>query len=64
MTRTDQIVNRHTARLLSELEDAGCPRIFVDAVKSKLHWLRDDLRALDFGPADHRAADAEGEGDA
>ena len=43
MSETDRIINRHTARLLTELEDAGCPVIFRDAVKSKLHWLRDDL---------------------
>jgi hypothetical protein len=42
---SDAIINRHMARLLSELEDAGCPSIFRDAVKSKLAWLRSDLRA-------------------
>ena len=44
MTDTDSIINRHMARLLSELEDAGCPTIFRDAVKSKLAWLRSDLK--------------------
>jgi len=43
MSETDRIINRHTARLLSELEDAGCPVIFRDAVKSKLVWMRSDL---------------------
>ena len=43
MSETDKIINRHTARLLTELEDAGCPVIFRDAVKSKLAWLRSDL---------------------
>jgi len=43
MADTNSIVNRHMARLLSELEDAGCPAIFRDAVKSKLAWLRSDL---------------------
>ena len=43
MTVTNSIVNRHMARLLSELEEAGCPAIFRDAVKSKFVWLRDDL---------------------
>jgi hypothetical protein len=38
MTESDAIINRHMARLLSELEDAGCPTIFVEAVKSKLVW--------------------------
>jgi hypothetical protein len=42
---SDTIINRHMARLLSELEDAGCPVIFRDAVKSKLAWLRSDLNA-------------------
>jgi len=43
MKDTDAIINRHMARLLSELEEAGCPAIFRDAVKSKLQWLRADL---------------------
>ena len=46
MTDSDTIINRHMARLLSELEDAGCPVIFRDAVKSKLAWLRQDLNEL------------------
>lgn len=47
MSDTDRIINRHTARLLSELEDAGCPIIFRDAVKSKLSWLRSDLKEME-----------------
>ena len=43
MKDTNAIINRHMARLLSELEDAGCPVIFRDAVKKELAWLRDDL---------------------
>lgn len=39
----NKIVNRHMARLLSELTDAGCPALFVDAVKSKLQWMRSDI---------------------
>ena len=46
LTETDRIINRHTARLLSELEDAGCPVIFRDAVKGKLAWLRSDLNEM------------------
>ena len=42
-TETSAIVNRHMARLLSELEDADCPVLFREAVKSELVWLRDDL---------------------
>ena len=41
---TDSIVNRHMARLLSALEDAGCPGLYIDAVKAALVWLRKDLR--------------------
>jgi hypothetical protein len=49
---SDQIVNRHMARLLSELEEAGCPVIFREAVKSKLAWLRSDLKAANEGTSD------------
>jgi len=45
-TETDRIINRHIARLLSELEDANCPSIYIQAVKSKLAWLRSDLNEL------------------
>jgi hypothetical protein len=43
MRDMDVVINRHMARLLSELEEAGCPAIFRDAVKSKLQWLRSDI---------------------
>ena len=46
MSDTDRIINRHTARLLTELEQAGCPVLFRDAVKSKLGWLRSDLNEM------------------
>jgi len=49
MSDTDRIINRHIARLLTELEDAGCPVIFRDAVKSKLAWMRSDLNELKEG---------------
>ena len=39
-----RLVNRHKARTLSNLEKAGCPVIFVDAVASGLNWLRSDLQ--------------------
>lgn len=42
-TEINRIVNRHMARILTELTDAGCPALFVDAVKSKLQWMRSDL---------------------
>ena len=46
---TDKIVNRHMARLLFELEEAHCPQVYLDAVKSKLVWLRDDLNKVNDG---------------
>ena len=46
LTDTDKVINRHIARLLSELEDANCPTIYVQAVKSKLSWMRADLNDL------------------
>jgi ribosomal protein L29 len=41
-----KIINRHIARLLTNLEQANCPDVFVAAVKSELTWLRSDLREL------------------
>ena len=41
---SDQIVNRHIARLMSNLEQANCPEIFMQAVKTELTWLRSDVR--------------------
>ncbi len=43
----NRIVNRHMARLLDELHEAGCPAIFRDAVKAKMQWLRSDLNELE-----------------
>lgn len=43
-TEVERIVNRHTARLLTELEEANCPRVFREAVKSEIQWLRSDLK--------------------
>ena len=43
MSDTNRICNRHKARILQNLEDAGCPVIFRDAVASGLNWLRSDL---------------------
>lgn len=40
---TSKIVNRHKARLLKNLEEAGCPIVFRDAVISSLNWMRNDL---------------------
>ncbi len=47
LSDTDRIINRHIARLLTELEEARCPSVYVQAVKSKLSWLRTDLKELE-----------------
>ena len=39
----NQIINRHKARILSNLEEANCPIIYRDAVISGLNWLRSDI---------------------
>jgi len=39
-------INRHMARLLTDLTDAGCPAVFREAVKSAMKWLRSDLNEL------------------
>jgi len=44
---SDRLVNRHMARLLDELQDAGCPAIFREAVKSEMVWLRSDLNEME-----------------
>jgi hypothetical protein len=38
-----KIINRHIARILTELEDDGCPVLIFDNVKSRLGWLRSDI---------------------
>ena len=38
-----RIVNRHMARTLEGLTEAGCPAVFVIAVKSNMRWLRSDV---------------------
>jgi hypothetical protein len=37
------LLNRHMARLLTNLEQAGCPVLFRNEVKSELVWLRSDI---------------------
>ena len=44
MNELTRIINRHKARILQNLEDAGCPVIFRDAVTSGLNWLRSDIQ--------------------
>jgi malate synthase len=43
-----RVVNRHIARLMTDLEDANCPVVFRSVVKGRMQWLRDDLVA-EFG---------------
>lgn len=35
-----RLINRHMARCLGELEEAGCPIVFCDAVKHAFRWLK------------------------
>ena len=44
-----RIINRHKARLLGNLEDAGCPRVFLDAVISGYDWMRSDVQNITEG---------------
>jgi hypothetical protein len=46
LTDADRICNRHKARLLTNLEAANCPDIFLQAVKSEIDWMRSDLKSL------------------
>lgn len=46
MSDTDKIINRHKARLLTNLENANCPSVYIQAVKSALNWMRSDLNEL------------------
>jgi hypothetical protein len=39
--------NRHQARLLANLEAADCPKVFRDAVREELRWLRSDVLEID-----------------
>lgn len=38
-----RMINRHMARLLHNLEEAGCPKVFVAEVKNKMQYLRKDF---------------------
>jgi hypothetical protein len=46
-TPSARIVNRHMRRLLDALEDAGCAKVFIEAVASEMRWLRSDLDRVD-----------------
>jgi hypothetical protein len=47
LNEMNRLVNRHKARLLSNLEAACCPQIFRNAVVSELDWLRADLNKIE-----------------
>lgn len=55
-----RMVNRHKARLLSNLEDAGCPQIFRNAVVAELDWLRSDLTKIESIGDTHDTDESEG----
>ena len=38
-----RVINRHMARLLCDLEEAECPKLYVLAVKSAFSWLKSDI---------------------
>ena len=38
--------NRHMARLLCNLEEADCPKVYHEEVRRELQWLRHDLLAI------------------
>jgi hypothetical protein len=52
----NEIINRHMARLLEDLEDAQCPRVYHGIVKSAFVWLRDDVTKNERGKSHASAA--------
>jgi hypothetical protein len=42
----ERTLARHTARLLTNLEDARCPDIYHKAVKDELTWLKSDMKEI------------------
>lgn len=44
-TKMHQILSRHKARLMCNLSDASCPKVYMDAVSSEWNWTRSDLHA-------------------
>jgi hypothetical protein len=54
-TPIHRIIDRHIARLMHDLEQAACPKIYRAGVKAALRYLKDDLLALEAnGFADDR----------
>lgn len=52
------LLNRHMARLLTNLEQAGCPVLFRNEVKAELVWLRSDI--CETQGTDHGTKDIDG----
>jgi len=48
----ESVINRHIARVMTDLEDADCPILFRDFVKGRMQWLRSDLKELSEGLSD------------
>jgi len=45
-TESTRIINRHKARLLCNLEDINCPKVYKDAIISAFNWMRSDLQLI------------------
>ena len=41
--QVNAIVNRHIARIMTDLTEMGVPTLLSEAIKSRLQWLRSDL---------------------
>lgn len=41
--QVNAIVNRHIARVMTDLTEMGVPTLLSEAIKSRLQWLRSDL---------------------
>ena len=52
-----RVIGRHKARLLTNLEDAGCPVVFIREVKSAFDWLRTDLTEGNEGNYEQRESE-------
>ena len=60
MVATNKIINRHKARILSDLEEANCPLIFRNAVVSGLNWLRSDIEENERTGVQHEQDETRG----
>lgn len=46
LSSTDVVVNRHMARFLTDMKEAGCPKIWIDSMKSEFVLIRHELNKL------------------